>query len=327
MNAVLSFHMNGLTCGVAKFNHRLAAQLQVPIYQIFQDDAKGPSEPLLSIKISEFSPLDIDHLARLLDSVRWRGSYRIFLHAWSGTEIEKRMLTEAREVFCGNAELADQLASLRPDVQAVWCPGTLDDTREFDYSDLTVFTFGMAHKIRARHYHRLKELLDATDQPYSLYLSTALHENTTFDEEFSLAFEELQIIFGDRVYFLGYLSDGAVFNYLKQTDFFAAFFDHGVRANNTSVNLAMQSGSVVITNLDKQSPGLLVPMRNVIDIKTCDALPTDATVLAQIGQNAEQIVKERYGWEALERRLRGAGEPLPGTALSASRPRNQINDK
>ncbi|HJO02945.1 MAG TPA: hypothetical protein QGG47_03105 [Acidobacteriota bacterium] len=326
MDSVLSFHMNGLTCGVAKFNHRLASELGVPIHQIFHEDAVTCAEPLLSIKISEFSPLDIDHLARLLDSVPWGDRYRIFLHAWSGTEIENRMLREAREVFCGNTELAGQLVELRSDVQAVWCPGTLDDAREFDLSELTVFTMGMAHKIRSRHYHRLKDLLDATGAPYSLYLSTALHENTSFDEEFSMAFEELRTIFGDDVHFLGYLSDSAVYNYLKQTDYFAAFFDHGVRANNTSVNLAMQCGSVVITNLDEHSPGSLVPMHNVIDIKTCDELPTDAALLDQIGQNADQIVHERYGWKALERRLRGGPEPLPGTTVSAGGPGNEVNE-
>ena len=325
MDSVLSFHMNGLTCGVAKFNHRLASELGVPIHQIFNEDAADCAEPLLSIKISEFSPLDIDHLARLLDYVAWQNSYRIFLHSWSGTEIEHRMLREAQEVFCGNTELASQLMQVRSDVQAVWCPGTLDDAREYNLSELTVFTMGMAHKIRARHYHRLKSLLDTTGTAYSVYLSTALHENTSFDEEFSIAFEELRKIFGDDVHFLGYLSDSAVYNYLKQTNYFAAFFDHGVRANNTSVNLAMQCGSVVITNLDGHSPGSLVPMQNVIDIKTCDALPTDPTLLGQIGQNAEQIINERYGWKALERRLRGEAEPVPGTAVSAGGMDNEIN--
>ena len=90
MDSVLSFHMNGLTCGVAKFNHRLASELGVPIHQIFDEDAAGCAEPLLSIKISEFSPLDMDHLARLLDSVPWRGSW-----TWSGTATESSPTTDA----------------------------------------------------------------------------------------------------------------------------------------------------------------------------------------------------------------------------------------
>jgi len=305
MDAVLSYHMNGLTCGVAKFNHRLAQQLDVPIVQLFEPEAASCARPLLSIKISEFLPLDVDRLSRLLNTAAWRGEYRIFLHHYTGTEIERRLLAEASEVYCGNSELAEQLSAHRADVHSLWCPGTLEDMRPFNGHEIKVFTFGMAHKIRARHYDRLKHLLDATGRDYGLYLSTALHENTTFDEEFSLAFEELRRIFGDRVYFLGYLSDGAVYNYLKEATFFAAFFDHGVRANNTSVNLAMQCGAVVITNLDGHSPGSLVPMHNIIDIKACATLPTDEATLAEIGGNAAQIIREQYGWEALEQRLRG----------------------
>lgn len=318
MDAVLSYHMNGLTCGVAKFNHRLARELDVPIVQLFEPEGLQFASPLLSIKISEFLPLDIDHLARLLSAAPWREDYRIFLHHYTGTEIEQRMLTEARDVYCGNSELAAQIAEHRPDVHSVWCPGTLEDMRPFNGNQIKVFTFGMAHKIRARHYDRLKQLLDATGQDYGLYLSTALHENTTFDEEFSMAFEELQTIFGDRVYFLGYLSDGAVYNYLRESTFFAAFFDHGVRANNTSVNLAMQCGSVVITNLDEHSPGSLVPMRNLIDITECEALPTDPTTLAEIGAAAEQIIQEQYGWGALERRLRGKVDATDSNPASST---------
>ena len=317
MDSVLSYHMNGLTCGVAKFNHRLAEQLAVPIQQIFRHDAAAFQAPLLSIKLSEFTPLDVDHLGRLLDTADWRGSYRLFLHAWSGTETEHRLVREATEVYCANGEMAAELSQYRPDVHSLWCPGTLQDMRPFNQSELSVFTFGMAHKIRPRHYDRLKKLLEGTGKEYCLYLSTALHENTSFDEEFSIAFEELREIFGDRVFFLGYLSDNAVYNYLRQTTYFAAFFDHGVRANNTSVNLAMQCGSVVITNLDEHSPGSLVPMRNIIDVNLCEQLPTDAAALDQIGQNADQIVREQYGWEALETKLRGV--PSAGTDTRRSR--------
>ncbi len=53
------------------------------------------------------------------------------------------------------------------------------------------------------------------------------------------------------LYFLGNLSDVAVYNELRRATFFAAFFDGGVRANNTSVAAAMETGAVVITNLDQ----------------------------------------------------------------------------
>ena len=51
-------------------------------------------------------------------------------------------------------------------------------------TELSVFTFGMAHKIRVPLYRRLRDLLDATGKTYSVYVSTALHENTSFDGSF-----------------------------------------------------------------------------------------------------------------------------------------------
>ena len=63
------------------------------------------------------------------------------------------------------------------------------------------------------------------------------------------------------LYFLGNLSDVAVYNQLRESTFFAAFFDRGVRANNTSVAAAMETGAVVITNLDELSPPEYVHMR------------------------------------------------------------------
>ena len=78
------------------------------------------------------------------------------------------------------------------------------------------------------------------DKSYSIYVSTALHENTSFDGSFIVRFEELQSIFGGHVYFMGYLSDTAVFNHLMDCHFLAAFFEKGLRANNTTVNAAME---------------------------------------------------------------------------------------
>ena len=131
----------------------------------------------------------------------------------------------------------------------------------------------MAHKIRVPLYRRLRDLLEATGQSYSVYVSTALHENTSFDGSFVVRFEELQSIFNGQVYFMGYLSDTAVFNHLMDCTFLAAFFEKGLRANNTTVNAAMECGCAVITNLDEHSPAGLVHMQNVIDINLCERLP------------------------------------------------------
>src|SRR5690606_15998910 len=108
--------------------------------------------------------------------------------------------------------------------------------------------------------------------------------------------EELQAIFNGQVYFMGYLSDTAVFNHLIDSTYLAAFFEKGLRANNTTVNAAMECGAAVITNLDEHSPAGLVHMKNVIDINRCDALP-GWECAAQIGKAARELAHANYGWE------------------------------
>ena len=213
------------------------------------------------------------------------------------------MLAGAARVSCGNRELFDELKPARPDIVELFCPGTLLNPQRFDDTELKVFTFGMAHKIRVPLYRRLRDLLDATGKTYSVFVSTALHENTSFDDSFVVRFEELQSIFNGQIYFMGYLSDTAVFNHLVDCTFLAAFFEKGLRANNTTVNAAMEVGCAVVTNLDDHSPEGLVHMRNVIDINRCDRLP-DAAEAETIGRAARAIAHADYGWDQLVAQLR-----------------------
>jgi hypothetical protein len=227
----------------------------------------------------------------------------LFLHAFDGTEVEQRLVAAAAKVYCGNSELFTELQTMRPDIQELFCPGTILNPQRFQRTELSVFTFGMAHKIRVPLYRRLHDLLEATGQSYSVYVSTALHENTSFDGSFVVRFEELQSIFNGQVYFMGYLSDTAVFNHLMDCTFLAAFFEKGLRANNTTVNAAMEVGCAVITNLDEHSPVGLTHMHNVIDISLCERLP-DAEQTQRIGRAAREIAHGQYGWDQLVAQLR-----------------------
>jgi hypothetical protein len=303
MYCVLTYHLNPLTCGVAKFNFTLARRLRVPMLSIFDPSCTTYRQPLLSIKISELTKSDMWRLDRWLDEVGAGCSLRIFLHAFSDTVLERKLLRQAHLVYCGNTELAEQLRGLRPDIQELWCPGTLAESRRFPDADITVFSFGMAHKVRVDHYYKLKELLELTKKSYCLYLSTALHDGTSFDDAFAVAFEELQKIFGASIYFLGYLSDTAVYNYLVESTFFAAFFENGVRANNTSVNVAMQQGAIVISNLDAYSPPAFQHRENLLDIRQCDTLLFEQDLLTRIRERARATAAGELGWEALTRRL------------------------
>jgi hypothetical protein len=301
IDCIAGYHLNPWTCGIAKFNAILAKYLGVPVVGLRAVELGSYRRPLLSLKLSEFSAEDGADLDLWCRSHRER--FELFLHAFDGTEIEQRLVAAAARVYCGNSELFQNLRSTRPDILELFCPGTILNPQRFQRTELSVFTFGMAHKIRVSLYRRLYELLEATGRSYAVYVSTALHENTSFDGSFVVRFEELQSIFNGQVFFMGYLSDTAVFNHLMDCTFLAAFFEKGLRANNTTVNAAMESGCAVITNLDEHSPQGLVHLQNVIDINCCDRLPDDEHI-QRIGRAARDIAQGRYGWDQLVAQLR-----------------------
>jgi hypothetical protein len=120
---------------------------------------------------------------------------------------------------------------------------------------------------------------------------------------------------------MGYLSDTAVFNHLVDCTFLAAFFEKGLRANNTTVNAAMECGCAVITNLDEHSPAGLTHLKNVIDINKCEKLPDTADV-ERIGRAARDIAHAEYGWDQLvtqsDRRQRSAVDGRAGVRENRS---------
>jgi hypothetical protein len=301
IDCIAGYHLNPWTCGIAKFNTILADRLSLPVVGIGSEDLRAYRSPLLSLKMSEFTEDD----ARSLDEwvTAHQGQFELFLHAFDGTPTEERLIAAASCVYAGNRELAGTVSALRANTVELFCPGTLLNPQRFQETELSIFTFGMAHKIRVPLYRKLHTLLEATGQSYSVYVSTALHENTSFDGSFVVRFEELQAIFGSHVYFMGYLSDTAVFNHLLDCTFLAAFFEKGLRANNTSVNAAMESGCAVITNLDELSPQGLTHMEHVIDINLCQELP-GSEQSKQIGLAARAIAHADYGWDRLVSQIR-----------------------
>jgi hypothetical protein len=301
IDCIAGYHLNPWTCGIAKFNTILSRHLAVPVVGIRAVELGDFGRPLLSVKLNEFTDDDAADLD--LWSASHGGRFELFLHAFDGTPVEQRLVAAAARVYCGNNELYALLRGARPDIQELFCPGTILSPERFQRTELSVFTFGMAHKIRVPLYRRLRDLLDATGQTYSVYVSTALHENTSFDDSFIVRFDELKEIFNGQIYFMGYLSDTAVYNHLMDCTFLAAFFEKGLRANNTSVNAAMECGCAVITNLDEHSPAGLVHMKNVIAVNRGDRLP-DVDATQRIGSAAREIAHAQYGWDQLVSQLR-----------------------
>jgi hypothetical protein len=306
-DCVIGYYVNPLSSGVAKFNRILADRWGVPVVQMFSPEVKSFKTPLLSIKLNDMPERDLFRLATIMKSDEaYFGRYGLFLHATTSLPLERALLAGARVVYCGNSQILSEVGDANPHCEVVWAPATLRDKGDLASGDISVFTFGMAHKIKAKNYERLKELLDATGMDYCVNLSTALHESERLIESFEDSQRELDRMFDGRLNFLGYLSDQATIHYLRQSTFFAAFFDHGLRANNTSVIAAMQVGATVITNVDTYSPPEFKHMENFIDVNRCDRLPTDPAVLAEIARRATITGSETLGWEAFDAKLRQA---------------------
>jgi len=295
IDAVVTHHLNPFRSGVARFNALLAERLAVPLVPLAATN--GARAPLLSFKASELGPAE--HAALGATLPRWSPS--LFLHEWGDTALERRLVGAARRVLCGNAELAARVAPLHPAVETLWTPGLILETGRIAPADVRVFSFGMAHKIRTAQFRRLKALLEASGRTWCVRVSAANHETATVGDA-ERVFAEMRAIFGDRVYFLGTLSDLAVVHELERATFFAAFFPGGVRANNTTVASAMERGAVVVTNLDGGSPAGLRHLENVVDIEQADALPDDPLVLRRISVGAMEHARAR-SWEALVARV------------------------
>jgi hypothetical protein len=303
LDAVVSHHLDGFRSGVARFNELLARELGVPLLGIDDVADAAPAHPLLSFKASELDQRSRSAIEAWLPAAELPAgpSWELFLHEYTGTVLERRLVEGADRVVCGNLEIEAAVRPLTTRFETLWTPGLVLDDRPIRPTELTVFSFGMAHKIRIDMFGRLKELLDASGRTYAVHVSAANHETASLRDA-ELVFDEMHRIFPDTLYFLGNLSDVAISNYLASATYFAAFFANGVRANNTSVASALERGTVVITNLDEFSPPELVHLENVIDIDRCESLPGDPEVLEQLRARARETARERT-WSRLVDRL------------------------
>ncbi|HZT46154.1 MAG TPA: hypothetical protein VFA24_08250 [Gaiellaceae bacterium] len=300
VDAVVTHHRDSFRSGVGRFNELLAERLGVPVIGIRKLLTAGHERPLLSFKVAELAPAELAVLERLVEQKPF--DWELFLHVYDGDELEERLVRGAAHVHAGNHEVYEQVRGLARSADTLWSPGLILDERPFPDADVSVFSFGMAHKIRTDLFLRLRELLEATGRTYAVYLSAANHETTRMRDA-HLIFDELHEIFPSTLYFLGNLSDVGVYNYLRSSTFFATFFLGGVRANNGSVAAAMEKGAVVITNLDERSPPEFVHMDNLIDIGQTRELPLDPARLEALSRRARETARER-GWEALVERIR-----------------------
>lgn len=301
VDAVVGHHMNPYASGVSRFNQMLAEQLGVAYLGLDDEHIADAQCPLLSFKVAELDDLESDRLSTVLDAAP---DVQAFLHDYRGLPLEERLVGQASAVYCGNAEIAAALDGTGVPVVTAWAPGLILDRRPWKAAALTVFSFGMAHKVRVEMFARLRDLLDATGQTYAVYMSNANHATATLREA-EQVHAQMDEIFSHDFFFMGNLSDVAIANQLQTATFFAAFFEKGARANNTSLLSAMEHGAVVITNLDEHSPALFRHLDNVIDIGQADSLPSDPLVIGRLRVRAMETAQE-LSWGRLVDLVRGS---------------------
>jgi hypothetical protein len=271
---------------VARFNIALAESLAVPLATLNDFLSKPISGALLSIKCEEIGEENSQELSRFLVSTTEK--FDVYLHGLDNSEAEQIVIAQAARIFTATMEMADAIRNARSDVQSTFAPGA-NPSPVMKQVDCTLLTFGMAHKIRVAGYRKLGEILHGDSRTFRLEISTALHEGTTFSEDFFTVGKEIREVFDGNVSFLGFLADEEVSNRMRAADALVAFFPHGVRENNTTVLSAMSHGCAVITNIDKYSPSWMIHGASVFDIDKMTKFPS-GTELEEVGRNAKQAV-------------------------------------
>jgi len=283
---LVSYHTNPYTCGVARFNQALATALGIPIFAVNKLKARKSDMLLLSLKFEEMLTEIAENL--LTHLIETGANFDLFLHGVSHSELEKKFISSARRVIVATQEYADSIRAQREDVVAYFAPGA-GDTGATKNAEITLLTFGMAHKIRSEGYRKLGQLLAADSRTVQLEISTALHDGTSFSEDFFSVGSEISQVFEGNVSFLGFLADDEVSRRLHAADALVAFFPHGVRENNTTVLSAMAHGCAVITNFDSYSPTWMKHGKSVFDIDQLSTFPAK-NELVRVGDAARLAV-------------------------------------
>ncbi len=305
---IITSHTNPDLSGVARFNHVLAAGLGIPCIDIVDAHRLSDGHALLSLKMRDEPETRTRLVEALIDGASMKSlSFDVFFHTFDGLLVEYILTERCGWVLCGNAEIEDSIRGLQVKTAVLWCPGLLTGRSLPIDSQLKLFSFGMAHKLQVRYFLKLWEMLEQFGVDYRIYVSTSFHEKASLGD-FKQVSTELQRIFSGRIHFLGFLSDELVSFFLDRADLFVAFFEHGYRANNTSVNAALERGCAVLTNLDGFSPSWAQHGSTILGIADLKAPDLGGENLRAIGHAAAARMREHASWQLLYQKLQALGE-------------------
>ena len=99
-SCIASFHINPLTCGVARFNASLAAELGIKVVTLAIAKEFSENKILLSIKLQEIDEIGEEVLTSMLANNKFR--FDVFLHASDFSPLEDQILRKAEKVFAAD---------------------------------------------------------------------------------------------------------------------------------------------------------------------------------------------------------------------------------
>ena len=272
IDCIAGYHLNPWTCGIAKFNAILAKHLDVAVVGIRAVELGSYRRPLLSLKMSEFTAAD----AADLDV--WSQAHTRAVRA-----VPARLRRHGRRAAAGRGGRAGLLrqrrAVPRPAPGAAGHPGAVLPGHDPEPAAVPA---DRPVGVHLRHGAQdPRAALPPAARPAGGHRARATRSTSRRRCTRTRA-STARSSSGSRS--CSRSSTGRSTSWATcptrrssttcmDCTYLAAFFEKGLRANNTTVNAAMECGCAVITNLDEHSPAGLVHMKNVIDINLCDRLP------------------------------------------------------
>ena len=98
-SAVVTYHTNQFTCGVARFSKSIAEAMAVPLIPVSNFGFVSNEKVLLSLKFEEVDELSAQRL--ISEILATKPTFDLFLHTISGLEIQDPFVKFAHKVFVG----------------------------------------------------------------------------------------------------------------------------------------------------------------------------------------------------------------------------------
>jgi hypothetical protein len=287
--ALITYHTNSYTCGVARFNSALSKALQIPILDIntWVSNADYDSKYLFSVKPSEFDQHVSDIVSDSLSKLN--GRHWVFFHEFNQTDIEIKLAEISEKAIAVDRIIGSAASEFFKDVGLGFAPG-LNIANNEKVCDVVLLTMGMAHKINKAGYTILDEVVKMDLRSFQLRVTVAIHEGFDIGETFVNVPEQVGADWSSELVFLGFLSDQAMSSELRKCDAVVIFPQLGARESNSSIIGAMAHGVAVVTTLDTNSPSWMVHGQNIIDVLQIKQFPSSEE-LNRIGKNAKEAVE------------------------------------